>query len=85
MEVSQVHPPGPSLAPLALDLADSNVAQYNGQGGYSFCPLDAEKRLALQEEKQSLEAKLLEVPQLQARLEEMNRERGEREARRDRQ
>lgn len=30
--------------------------------------LEAEKRLALQEEKQALEAKLLEIPKLRARL-----------------
>ncbi|SGZ00446.1 BQ5605_C034g11349 [Microbotryum silenes-dioicae] len=59
------------------------ILQYDGQGGYAFCPLDAEKRLALQEEKQVLEQKLLEVPQLQARLEEMTRERAEREKRKD--
>ncbi|SCV69975.1 BQ2448_1369 [Microbotryum intermedium] len=59
------------------------ILQYDGQGGYAFCPLDAEKRLSLQEEKQVLEQKLLEVPQLQARLEEMTRERAEREKRKD--
>ncbi|KAJ7923076.1 ABC transporter transmembrane region 2-domain-containing protein [Mycena leptocephala] len=37
------------------------ILQYNGTGGYVFTKLDAEKRLALQEEKQALEAKLLEV------------------------
>ncbi|PVF98929.1 hypothetical protein CPB86DRAFT_757827 [Serendipita vermifera] len=37
------------------------ILQYDGQGGYVFTELDAEKRLALQEEKQALEAKLLEV------------------------
>lgn len=33
--------------------------------------LDAEKRLALQEEKQELEQRLLEVPKLRARLDEL--------------
>jgi hypothetical protein len=33
--------------------------------------LDAEKRLAMQEEKQTLEAKLLEVPKMRARLAEL--------------
>jgi hypothetical protein len=33
--------------------------------------LEAEKRLALQEEKQALEAKLLEVPKMKARLAEL--------------
>jgi len=37
------------------------ILHYDGQGGYVFTKLDAEKRLALQEEKQSLDAKLLEV------------------------
>ncbi|KAK0552710.1 ATP-binding cassette long-chain fatty acid transporter pxa2 [Tilletia horrida] len=34
------------------------VLQYDGQGGYVFTELDAEKRLALQEEKESLEHKI---------------------------
>ena len=33
--------------------------------------LDAEKRLAMQEEKQALEAKLQEVPKMKARLAEL--------------
>ncbi|KAF8167808.1 ABC transporter transmembrane region 2-domain-containing protein [Crassisporium funariophilum] len=37
------------------------ILHYDGQGGYVFTKLDAEKRLALQEEKQMLETKLLEV------------------------
>ena len=49
----------------------SMILQYDGQGGYVFTKLDAEKRLALQEEKQDLEAKLLEVPKLKARLNEL--------------
>ncbi|KAI5480239.1 ABC fatty acid transporter [Pseudohyphozyma bogoriensis] len=56
----------------------SYILQYNGQGGYAFGPLDPEKRLALQEEKQDLEQKLLEVPALEARLKEMHDEREER-------
>lgn len=47
------------------------ILHYDGQGGYVFTKLDAEKRLALQEEKQSLEAKLLEVPKMTARLAEL--------------
>ncbi|KAF8649804.1 hypothetical protein AX16_005569 [Volvariella volvacea WC 439] len=47
------------------------ILHYDGQGGYVFTKLDAEKRLALQEEKQSLEAKLLEVPKMRARLAEL--------------
>ncbi|XP_006454612.1 hypothetical protein AGABI2DRAFT_147969 [Agaricus bisporus var. bisporus H97] len=37
------------------------ILHFDGQGGYVFTKLDAEKRLALQEEKQALETKLLEV------------------------
>ncbi|KAG6891067.1 hypothetical protein C0995_014156 [Termitomyces sp. Mi166 len=47
------------------------ILHYDGQGGYVFTKLDAEKRLALQEEKQSLETKLLEVPKMKARLTEL--------------
>ncbi|KAJ3853303.1 ABC transporter transmembrane region 2-domain-containing protein [Lentinula lateritia] len=37
------------------------ILHYDGQGGYVFTKLDAEKRLALQTEKQALEAKLADV------------------------
>ncbi|KAI8915683.1 ABC transporter transmembrane region 2-domain-containing protein [Gorgonomyces haynaldii] len=47
------------------------ILQYDGQGGYVFAPLDAEKRLALQEEKNAIEQKLIEKPKLQARLAEL--------------
>ncbi|EIW72866.1 hypothetical protein TREMEDRAFT_67105 [Tremella mesenterica DSM 1558] len=56
----------------------SMVLQYDGMGGYVFTELDAEKRLALQEEKQDLEHKLLEVPKLRARLEELQELKAER-------
>ncbi|KAI8640593.1 ABC transporter transmembrane region 2-domain-containing protein [Parasitella parasitica] len=48
------------------------ILQYDGQGGYVFTKLDAQKRLALQEEKNAIEAKLLEVPKLQARIQELS-------------
>ncbi|CAO3622499.1 unnamed protein product [Cunninghamella blakesleeana] len=47
------------------------ILQYDGQGGYVFTKLDAQKRLALQEEKNTIEAKLLEIPKLEARLQEL--------------
>jgi len=47
----------------------SHILQYDGAGGYVFTKLDAERRLALQEEKQALETKLLDVPKMKARLE----------------
>ncbi|KAI9255037.1 ABC transporter transmembrane region 2-domain-containing protein [Helicostylum pulchrum] len=48
------------------------ILQYDGQGGYVFTKLDAQKRLALQEEKNAIEAKLLDVPKLQARIQELS-------------
>lgn len=44
------------------------VLQFDGQGNYVFTELDADKRLALQEEKQALEQKLLSVPKWEERL-----------------
>lgn len=49
----------------------NHILQYDGQGGYVFTQLDAGKRLALQEEKQQLEHKLIEIPKLEARLKEL--------------
>ncbi|KAH7883863.1 ABC transporter transmembrane region 2-domain-containing protein [Phlebopus sp. FC_14] len=49
----------------------STILQLDGQGRYVFTKLDAERRLALQEEKLELEAKLLEVPKMQSRLAEL--------------
>ncbi|KAJ3121296.1 hypothetical protein HK098_003805 [Nowakowskiella sp. JEL0407] len=47
------------------------ILQYDGQGGYVFTKLDAEKRLALQEEKNAIEQRLIEVPKLEKRLKEL--------------
>ncbi|OCH88622.1 adrenoleukodystrophy protein [Obba rivulosa] len=47
------------------------ILQYDGQGGYVFAKLDAEKRLALQQEKEALDTKLSEVPKMKARLAEL--------------
>ncbi|TPX34179.1 hypothetical protein SmJEL517_g03078 [Synchytrium microbalum] len=47
------------------------ILQYDGQGGYVFTKLDAKRRLALQEEKNTLEQKLIEAPKLQKRLEDL--------------
>ncbi|GAA5958524.1 hypothetical protein JCM21900_005425 [Sporobolomyces salmonicolor] len=60
------------------------ILQYDGHGGYAFGPLDAEKRLALQEEKQGLEQRLAEVAVWEARLEDLRRERRGREERKER-
>jgi ATP-binding cassette subfamily D (ALD) long-chain fatty acid import protein len=47
------------------------ILQFDGQGGYVFTKLDAKKRLALQEEKNSIEQKLVEVPKVEKRLNEL--------------
>ncbi|KAI8818747.1 ABC transporter transmembrane region 2-domain-containing protein [Fimicolochytrium jonesii] len=47
------------------------ILQYDGQGGYVFTKLDAERRLALQEEKNLLEQRLIEVPKTEKRLREL--------------
>jgi len=44
------------------------ILQYDGQGGFVFTQLDAEKRLALQEEKQTLEHAMSQIPKVEARL-----------------
>lgn len=59
------------------------VLQYDGQGGYVFTELDAEQRLKLQEEKQDLEHRLLQVPKLKARLEELRHIKRQRDGGRD--
>lgn len=85
MEVPQVHPPGPSpLAASLAFLADLALTQYLGGGDYAFGPLNWEERLALQEEKQSLEQKLAEVPVWESRLTDLLKERETREARKER-
>lgn len=50
------------------------ILQYDGQGGYVFTQLDPEKRLRLQEEKNTIEMKLAEVPKLQKRLAELKQQ-----------
>lgn len=47
------------------------ILQYDGQGGYVFTKLDAEKRLAWQEEKTLLEHQLMQIPKLKQRLDEL--------------
>lgn len=47
------------------------VLQFDGQGHYVFTELDADRRLALQEEKQKLEHELLLIPKWEQRLEEL--------------
>jgi ATP-binding cassette, subfamily D (ALD), peroxisomal long-chain fatty acid import protein len=54
------------------------VLQFDGQGSYVFTELDADKRLALQEEKQALEQKLLSVPKWEERLKALKQAAAER-------
>ncbi|KAI8996014.1 ABC transporter transmembrane region 2-domain-containing protein [Gaertneriomyces semiglobifer] len=49
------------------------ILQYDGEGGYVFTQLDAERRLALQEEKNGIEQKLIEVPKVEKRLRQLRR------------
>lgn len=47
------------------------ILQYDGQGGYVFTKLDAERRLALQEEKTKLETLIIEEKTWRNRLAEL--------------
>lgn len=44
------------------------ILQFDGKGKYLFSKLDAERRLALEDEKQQLEARLRAVPDMERRL-----------------
>ena len=61
------------------DLSGTQTLKRKRLTRYRSTELDAEKRLALQEEKQELEHKLLEVPKLRDRLEELRAVKTERE------
>ncbi len=49
------------------------ILQYDGQGGYVFTKLDAEKRLAIEEEKQMIDVALRNIPALQERLSDLKK------------
>jgi ATP-binding cassette subfamily D (ALD) long-chain fatty acid import protein len=49
----------------------SKILQFDGQGGYFFGDLDAEKRIKLEDEKEELEANLRNVETWEARLREL--------------
>ncbi|CAI2180458.1 4410_t:CDS:10 [Funneliformis geosporum] len=64
----------------AVGLDIEKIMYTHATGGYVFTKLDAERRLKLQEEKQHLEQKLIEVPKLQARLSDLKAMLSERDA-----
>lgn len=47
------------------------ILQFNGQGGFVFCKLDAEQRLKLEDEKEELELQLRAVPEWEKRIAEL--------------
>lgn len=47
------------------------ILQFDGQGGHVFTQLDAEKRLALEEEREELELLLRGVPEMEERVREL--------------
>ncbi|KAL2072974.1 hypothetical protein VTL71DRAFT_10298 [Oculimacula yallundae] len=49
----------------------SRILQFDGQGEYVFTKLDAEKRLELEDEREELEMKLRQVPEIERRIEEL--------------
>ncbi|KAL2265511.1 hypothetical protein VTJ83DRAFT_6611 [Remersonia thermophila] len=52
----------------------THILQFDGQGHYVFTRLDAEKRLALEEEKEDLEVLLRGVPEIERRVAELTAE-----------
>ncbi|KAI1010835.1 hypothetical protein LB503_005183 [Fusarium chuoi] len=49
----------------------SHILQFDGQGNYVFTKLDAERRLKLEDEKEELEVRLRQVPELERRIAEL--------------
>ncbi|KAK5997202.1 ATP-binding cassette sub-family D member 1 [Cladobotryum mycophilum] len=49
----------------------THILQFDGQGNYVFTKLDADKRLKLEDEKEDLDVKLRQVPELEKRLQEL--------------
>lgn len=47
------------------------ILQFDGQGGYVFTGLDAERRLRLEDEKEELEMALRQVPEIERRMKEL--------------
>ena len=51
------------------------ILQFDGKGGYFFGPLDAERRLRLEDEREELELRLRGVEEMERRVEELERAR----------
>lgn len=49
----------------------THILQFDGQGNFVFTKLDADKRLKLEDEKEELEVKLRQVPELERRMAEL--------------
>ena len=49
----------------------THLLQFDGQGGYLFTRLDAERRLRLEDEKEDLDLRLRQVPELERRVAEL--------------
>ena len=49
----------------------SRILQFDGQGNYVFTKLDADKRLKLEDEKEELDVRLRQVPELERRIQEL--------------
>ncbi len=49
----------------------SRILQFDGQGNYVFTKLDAERRLRLEDEKDELDIKLRQVPEIERRIAEL--------------
>jgi len=57
----------------------TNILQFDGQGGYVFTKLDAEKRLKLEDEREEIEIQLRAVPDIEKRIAELEAVVAERE------
>ena len=51
----------------------THILQFDGQGQYVFTRLDAEKRLKLEDEKEDLDVLLRQVPEIERRIEELEK------------
>ncbi|PNY29968.1 ATP-binding cassette sub-family D member 1 [Tolypocladium capitatum] len=49
----------------------THILQFDGQGNYVFTKLDADRRMKLEDEREELEVKLRQVPELEQRMEEL--------------